>query len=182
MTFRLIDDVFSVDNPYFMEAISKPYESGGIYPSALSLNDTSISSEHIHFLGMSIRDVLGKLFLNVFDKRREFPFAVCRYPHKRSLIPVYIAYGVFTGLLHRYYRICTEFDDFCDNASLLAHTLIVQGWKVQQLRKIFGNFIRSRLGFRWRISIQDCCKRFAHKTTSLHVSDKTSQMEFSYLD
>jgi hypothetical protein len=161
MTFRLIDDLLSADNKWFLEAISRSFERGGIYPSALALNDTSISCTEVRFLGMSIRDIGCKLCFDVFDKRREFPFTVCRYPHKSSLIPAYIAYGVFTGLLHRYYRICTQFEHFCWNAALLSRTLIAQGWSSSRLRTIFRKFLQSRLAIKWKQPLGKMCMEFA---------------------
>lgn len=163
MTFRLIDDVLSVDNPYWTSAISASQGNGGMYPAALSLNDTTINSQQVRFLGMSICDIGGKLSFDVFDKRREFPFTVCRYPHKCSMIPTYIAYGVFTGLLHRYYRICTQFSQFVLNASLLARTLIKQGWMFSRLRIIFRRFIQSRLGLKWKHPLSNMCMEFARQ-------------------
>ena len=52
MTFRLIDDVLSVDNPEFQHAISRPSEDGGLYPKALTLNQTSKSNLMADFVGM----------------------------------------------------------------------------------------------------------------------------------
>jgi hypothetical protein len=166
MTFRFIDDTLSVDNPQWDAATSKPYETGGLYPSALVLNDTTITPQKVNFLGMCIVDVSGDLSISVFDKRREFPFKVCRYPHKRSLIPEYIAYGVFTGLLHRYYRICTHFQDFLFNAALLARTMVKQGWHLPRLYTAFRRFLSSRpLGRnRWRVPLKRACAAFTSKT------------------
>ncbi|HVW97146.1 MAG TPA: hypothetical protein VHA56_14340 [Mucilaginibacter sp.] len=164
MTFRLIDDVLSIDNRYMAVAIEEPCENGGMYPAALALNDTSVSPVEVRFLGMSIIDDDGKLCFNVFDKRREFPFIVCRYPHRSSLIPAYIAYAVFTGLLHRYYRICTQFEHFCWNASLLARTLVRQGWQLSRLRSIFRRFLQSRLALKWKLSFSQMCGKFARES------------------
>jgi hypothetical protein len=166
MSFRLIDDVLSVDNPHFVDAISRPFELGGMYPAALDLNDTTVSPTEVRFLGMSVVDVEGKLCFNVFDKRREFPFTVCRYPHKCSLIPAYIAYGVFTGLLHRYYRICTQFEHFCWNASLLARTLVRQGWVMSRLRTIFRRFLQTRLGLKWKLKLAKMCAVFSRESSA----------------
>ena len=47
---------------------------------------------------MEIKDLdSGKLDVDVYDKRQDFPFPVIRYPHMVSLIPTYIPYGVFLG-------------------------------------------------------------------------------------
>ena len=46
--------------------------------------------------------------MDVFDKRRSFPFEVIRYPHMESVIPSNIPYGVFVELLFTRYRICNR--------------------------------------------------------------------------
>jgi hypothetical protein len=43
MSFRLIDDTLSIDNPLWVKAVSLSLDDGGIYPSELTLNDT-----HLH--------------------------------------------------------------------------------------------------------------------------------------
>jgi hypothetical protein len=166
MTFRLIDDVLSVDNPFFIDSIAVPFEAGGMYPAALTLNDTTISSGEVHFLGMSIRDFdqeRKKFTLDVFDKRREFPFAVCRYPQRASLLPSAMAYGTFTGLLHRYYRICSAFDGFHFNSTLLADTLLKQGWRPTRLKGAYRCFLQSRFsGLKWKqTSLSEVCRLFS---------------------
>ena len=143
-----------------------------MYPAALQLHNTTISSEEVHFLGMSICDIDQKIVLDVFDKRREFPFAVCRYPHQRSLLPASIAHGVFTGLLHRFYRICTEFSSFSENAAILANTMTSQGWHVRKLRDRFRIFIQTRLGLKWKLSLKHCCTDFARRTTRFYHGEQ----------
>jgi hypothetical protein len=158
-----------VDNLHFNEAIAKSYEEGGMYPAALALNDTTISDSEVNFLGMSIRDMgPHQLCLDVFDKRREFNFLVCRYPQRRSMIPISIAYGVFMGLLHRYYRICTQFNGFCENAALLARTLVSQGWRSSRLRSVFYGFLSTRMVMKWRLTLKFCCSEFARLSGMHH--------------
>ena len=149
LTFRLIDDVLSVDNEEFESECSN-----GLYPASLKLNDTSVVPDlEVNFLGMHIKSIDDSIHIDVFDKRREFPFRVVRYPHRPSLIPQSFPYGVFVGLLHRYYRICTDEDKFVQNALLLTSMLVKQGWSVQRLRKSFCGFIHSRAdSLRWQCS------------------------------
>ena len=80
MTFRLIDDVLSVDNPLIHQAVSKTFEESGMYPASLELNQTSKTTTSCDFIGVSI-ETRGKRFaLSVYDKRMSFPFKVHRYP------------------------------------------------------------------------------------------------------
>jgi hypothetical protein len=161
MTFRLIDDVLSVDNPVFREHVRVPAEDGGLYPQALSLNETSIKACKVSFLGMMIVLSGRKLHIDVFDKRREFRFAVIRYPNLASLIPTGIIYGVFLGQLHRYYRICTEAHRFLFHARVLARTLRAQGAAWGRLRVSFRSFVVARGILRWRnVDARWLCERF----------------------
>ena len=89
MTFRLIDDVFSVGNPVIHQYVHQPARRendgktgiGGLYPHELQLNDTNVSDTEVHFLGMTISNLDGSLELDIFDKKKAFPFRVIRYPH-----------------------------------------------------------------------------------------------------
>jgi hypothetical protein len=160
MSFRLIDDLLAVDNPYLRDAIASPAEEGGLYPRALRLNETSISDEEVRFLGMTIRSDGESFRVDVFDKRTEFPFRVIRYPHTDSLIPPNIPYGVFIGQLHRYYRICSDATDFLRNSLVLASTLRLQGCAAHKLAKCFHAFVSSRPRLRWKRTAADLHRRF----------------------
>jgi hypothetical protein len=56
MSFRLIDDVLSLDNPNFKKALCRSAEEvdedgvPGMYPAALILNETSIYPLEVNFL------------------------------------------------------------------------------------------------------------------------------------
>lgn len=164
-SYRLIDDTLSVNNPHWREWVRKPAEDGGLYPVSLTLNDTTVSDSHVHFLGMDIVDsgrVDGKLSIDVFDKRREFPFAVRRYPHMHSLIPRSIPYGVFTGQLHRFHRICSDWRTFVRNARFVARTLCHQGCSKRVLRLKFHAFIVAHMDRLkvWATNGREVCRAF----------------------
>ena len=123
MTFRLIDDVLSLDNLPWRDYVTRPAVGaedsdgdtlGGVYPASLQLNETSVSTHEVHFVGVSIKDVRGALVLDVFDKRKSFPFRVVRYPTLASTIPTHMPNGVLTGQLVRYYTICSCRKAFVD--------------------------------------------------------------------
>jgi hypothetical protein len=142
LTFRFIDDTLSVDNvPEWEEACRVPAEDGGLYPAALTLNDTSNAPDLAQFVGMEIKGVGNRFELAVFDKRKEFPFHVARFPHMKSLIPTSIPYGVFLGQLHRGFRICSHAPQFLSFAVELGRTLMVQGCHKKRLLSRFYSFI-----------------------------------------
>ena len=140
-TFRLIDDVLTLDNPNLPPALNKPYEEGDMYPEALKLEQTSSSNNVVNFLGIHIRTAGKRLTLSVYDKRKDFPFKVKRYPVMESLIPRYIPYGVFLGQLHRGYRICTQATDFLSYAVEVATILRENSCVNNKLKRCMKSFV-----------------------------------------
>jgi hypothetical protein len=157
MSFRLIDDLLSVDNPWWRNYIERVAEDhsatdvGGIYPRALQLDETSISNNEVKFLGMRIaeEEVSGRLALVPDDKRLDFPFQVIRYPHMDSLIPRSMPYGVFMGILHRTYTICSDWLSFVMWLIHFARTLRNQGCSHSRLYRVFLQFMRTHKALRW---------------------------------
>ena len=67
MTFRLIDDVLSLGNPFHDNFFKT------CYPSFLTLNDTTLEDGSVNFLGMHVSDIhTSSLSVSVYDKRKDF--------------------------------------------------------------------------------------------------------------
>ena len=66
-----------------------------------------------------------------------------------SLIPASLPYGVFTGQLYRYYRICSSWQTFVSTAIELAHVVIQQGCTAARLRRCFREFLFKKRKLRW---------------------------------
>jgi hypothetical protein len=166
MSFRLIDDLLSVDNPLLNEYINIPAPDseeqgvGGIYPAELTLNNTSLA-DCVHFLGMELRYAGDSLELDVFDKKTEFPFQVIRYPHLNSTIPTSIPYGVFTGLLYRRYLICTRKSVFLQRSVELAMTLLDKLCSKRRLCSLFRKFLCQKSPLRWSCSSSSLFRQFS---------------------
>ena len=120
LTFRLIDDVLSLDNPQ-SDAFRTPKEQGGIYPAFLSCNETSTNTEHVNFCGIRIECQEYKFITSIYDKKDDFCFEVRNYPHIHSNIPEAVVYSAFTGQMHRFYRICNTHHLFSKHMSNLAN-------------------------------------------------------------
>lgn len=144
-SFRLIDDLLSVGNPNLRLALSKPAEEGGLYPSALQLEQTSTTNLEVEFIGVKITQTGKRFRLSVYDKRKSFPFFVRRYPNMLSMIPKSIPYGVFSGLLYRAYNICSHVPEFISQSLEIAHTLLNNGCMVNKLNRMFNNFIYNKI-------------------------------------
>ena len=134
MTFRLIDDVCAVDCPDFKELCSS-------YPDCLSLDNTTLEDDSVNFLGMNLKFTESGLQIKVYDKRKDYPFKVVRFPNLLSEIPEHQAYGVFIGLLHRFYRICNYPKFFLTASVDVAQTLDNQGCKYMKLFKVFPSIL-----------------------------------------
>ena len=76
------------------------------------------------------------------------------------MIPESIPLGVFTGLLHRYYRICTLASGFVTDAGELALKLENKGCKRKRLLKSFSVFVHKKKRLRWKVSIRELCTAF----------------------
>ena len=144
--FRLIDDVLAVGVPRLHSALSQPAEDGGLYPRALALEQTSDSTLEAEFIGIHVEQKGSRFHLSVYDKRKSFPFKVRRYPLMASLIPRTIPYGVFVGLLHRGYRICSAAVDFLSYAVEVALILRGNGCAANKLKRAFKAFVAQAKG------------------------------------
>ena len=125
------------------------------YPSFLTLNETTLEDGSVNFLGMHLKDTGSPtLTVDVFDKRKDFPFKVVRYPHLDSAIPSSLAYGVFIGQLHRFTRICSTPLAFIRNAFDVASTLGHQKASLLRLKETFSSFCRQKIRrSRWNVSV-----------------------------
>lgn len=144
--FRLIDDLLAVNCPDAKEFFTS------VYPCELKLERTNTGSDHqACFLGMEVKSVVGKsrLSLTVFDKRKSFPFKLRNYPHLASVIPKSQAYGVFTGQLHRFHRICTLWKEFVKWAvDVGSYMSLERGYSRIRLWEVFAKFcFRDGIGF-----------------------------------
>lgn len=168
MTFRLIDDVLSVDNPHMAEAVrSSEITQGVMYPPALTLNTTSKTTTAVEFLGMNIKTDGTCFKLSVFDKRKTFPFEVKRYPLMSSLIPASIPPGVFAGQLHRGYKICSHVNDFLEFSLEVACALIANGSSARKLTHVFKAFVAKHVkkyhGSRGTMIMRRFCQKLGNR-------------------
>ena len=85
-TVRYIDDLLTLNNPYFIEEISN------IYPVELILKLTTESETEVSYLDIYITIVGQRFRTSVFDKRDSFNF---NFPFLNSNIPAAPAYGVY---------------------------------------------------------------------------------------
>ena len=88
-TFRYIDDLLTLSNPTFEQAIRD------IYPSQLELKRTMETDSRLSYLDIEMTIVDRKFTTAVLDKRDGFDFHIVNFPHLDSNIPSKPAYGVY---------------------------------------------------------------------------------------
>ena len=141
LSFRLIDDLCSLDNA--LASTVFPTENV-IYPASLKVNETTESKDMVNYIGLEITSVGSKFILDIFDKRKTFPFSVIRYPHASSALPRRMAENVFIGQLHRYYFICSRRQSFMKATVTLTQAFLQKGYTLNMLVKLFRGFCRKQ--------------------------------------
>lgn len=153
-TFRYIDDILTADNPYLEELVHIDGEHRHIphpiYPSFLSLNRTTDSPNSVDYLGMTISHRSRSFHITLANTKHKFPYPKINYPDLHGNFPHVLGYGVFTGQLHRYARICTSSNDFVSCVVQLCRTLIPKGFTHAQLTRHLKMFLRRHNPYKTR--------------------------------
>ena len=69
-TFRYLDDLLNIDNPYFEGMVNQ------IYPSELQRNKTNTSDTLAPFLDLHLSISNGFVSSKIYDKRDDFDFDI----------------------------------------------------------------------------------------------------------
>ena len=93
-TFRYLDDLLNIDNPYFEQMV------GQIYPTELQLNKANSSDTEAPFLDLNLSITNGIVSSKIYNKRDDFYFEIVNFPFldgdvPRSLPMVYIFLSLF---------------------------------------------------------------------------------------
>ena len=112
-TVRYIDDLLTLNNTNFEEAINE------IYPSELTLKKTSETSNCVSYLDISVSICGSRYVTKVYDKRDNFNFEMVNFPYMCSNVLAKPTYGVYISQLVRIRRICDSFDTFSARHKLL---------------------------------------------------------------
>ena len=87
-TFRYIDDLLTLNNPSFENAISE------IYPSELVFKKPTENSGMVSYLDVGVIVTCGQFITTVYDKRDSFNFPIVNVPFMSSNIPAVPSYGI----------------------------------------------------------------------------------------
>lgn len=153
-TNRLIDDTLATDNPSYEGHViiaGDPH----IPPHPIYSADLTLNRSDADFLGMLVEDGPGNSFyIRVSHKQNKLPFPLINYPSIRenSNFPSTLAYGVFTGMLHRFQNICTSMTDFVEETVGMCKKLVPKGYRYGRLNGNFQNFVRQHNAYKTRPS------------------------------
>ena len=106
-TYRYIDDVLSINNPYFENYL------GQMYRTKLEIKDTTESNTSASYLDLLLsigRD--GQLRTSLYDKHGDFNFQITNFPFLSSNTPSSPTYGVFISQVIRYTMACSSYECF----------------------------------------------------------------------
>ena len=98
-TFRYLDDLLNIENPYFEQLV------GQIYPIELQLNKANSSDTEAPFLDLNLSITNGIVASKIYDKLENFNFENVNVPRSPS-------YGVYISQLIRFARVHSNVDDF----------------------------------------------------------------------
>jgi hypothetical protein len=148
-TCRYIDDILSPDHPSFSSFVrladepDRPQVEEPIYPPFLGLKCTSEQPGTAEYLGMTITSQPKSFIFKITNTKKRFPVAKVNYPSLYGNFPSTLAYGVLTGQLHRFARVCTTANDFILNTIQLCHALKVKGYVQHKMFKSVDNFLQA---------------------------------------
>ena len=95
-TYRYLDDLLNIDNPYFERMV------GQIYPTELQLNKANSSDTEAPFLDLNLPLTNGIVSSKIYDKRDHFNFELVNFPFLDGDFPRSPSYGVYIFQLIRF--------------------------------------------------------------------------------
>ena len=99
-TSRYLDDLLSIDNPYFEGMVNQ------IYPSVLQLNKANTSDTESPFLDLHLSISNGFVSSKIYDKRDDCDFDIVNFPFLDGVVPRRPFYVVYIYLSA--HKICSS--------------------------------------------------------------------------
>ena len=138
-TFRFIDDISSFNsNDYIIENASR------IYGNSVKLNkeNDGLLCANVLDLTIMINPVSKHCSTCLFDKRRAFDFPIVNYPDLSGNISSKMSYGIINSQLLRFFKCCSELDDFIFNCNIFFVCLLEKGFKQHSIEDRFKSFLK----------------------------------------
>ena len=131
---RYIDDISVVNYLGFGKIAEE------IYHPSLLLECSNSGYHYDTFLDLNIRIHQGNFLIGIYHKVDDFNFVVINYPFPSSNIHSQVGYNTFYSQLVRYFRLCTNVNDFNARVCLIRKKLSTRGYSITTLYKYFLKF------------------------------------------
>ena len=115
-TFRYLDDLLNIDNPYFEGMVNR------IYPPELQLNKANTSDTEAPFLDLHLSISNGFVSSKIYDKRDDFDFDIVNFPFLDGDVPR------STSQLIWFARVSSHVADFNARNKSLTAKFLQQGY------------------------------------------------------
>ena len=135
-TSRYLDDLLSIDNPYFEGMVNQ------IYPPGMQLNIANTSDTEAAFVDLHLSISNGFVSSKIYHKLDDFDFDIVKFPFLDGDVPGRPSFGVYISQLIRFARVSSHVDDFNTHNKCLTAKLFKQGYRYHKLRKAFSKFYR----------------------------------------
>ena len=133
-TFRYLDDLLNIDNPYFEQIV------GQIYPTELQLNKANSSDTEAPLLDLNLSITNGIVYSKIYDKLDDFNFEIVNSLFLDGGVPRSPSYDVYISQLIRFARVCSNVDDLNNRNLVLTAKLLKQGYRYHKNRKAVSKF------------------------------------------
>lgn len=135
-TKRFIDDIICFNAQAFPQ---EAYE--GLEYSQQTHPDGSVN-----FLGAKFHNYQQRFRISVFDKAKEWPVKVIRYPSENSNTPQHQAKGIYIGELRRYQLMVNSLTAFKEATSTLTRNMYMRGYDMKLMKHSWRSFM-NKYGF-----------------------------------
>ena len=130
-TKRYIDDIITFNtNAIPMEAY------GGLEYTEQTQADGSVT-----FLGAKFHNSGERFRISVFDKAKEWPLHVIRYPSVHSNTPHHQSKGIYIGELRRYQLMVNSLSAFKEAATALTQNMYMRGYDGNIMKRAWQSFM-----------------------------------------
>ena len=140
-TSRLIDDITNCNANNKIGEIAED-----IYGNIIKLNKENEGTLSANVLDLSIKidENTKTATTSLFDKRRAFKFTIANYPDMTGNISNSMAYGIISSQLLRYYKACSNINDFASNVNILTTKLLEQSYTRSKIITKISAFVKKR--------------------------------------
>ena len=119
---RYVDDLGVINYTKFASRIPE------IYPPDLLMERSGNDNKFVNYLDIAVNIYSHKVTTKMYNKVDDFNFEVVSFTFPHSNISISIGYNLFYSQLIRYYKICSEVQDFIHSSRKLYRELSLRGY------------------------------------------------------